>query len=106
MMPHEAMRKVLDLSAEKKLDEDLTRLLAISVGLFPVGSWITLSDGSTARVLGLASDDLTKPLVSVMINNNGEPVEPEVIDLGENPDIAIDEACKPRHSPDDPFAGF
>ncbi|MHC4662883.1 MAG: hypothetical protein ACYS8W_14475 [Planctomycetota bacterium] len=106
MMQHEAMRKVIDISGEKKLDADLARLFAINAGLYPVGSWVVLSDGSRARVLGLGSDDLTKPVVSVMFSEKGEPIEPEVMDLVENPEVAVAEACPPQQAPDDPFAGF
>ncbi len=104
--PHAAMRELIDAGKNKKLDEELVQLFAITAGLFPIGSWVSLSAGDTARVLGNTSDDLMRPVVSVLLDADNNPVERKPLDLSTDPGIEISKAVTVDAFTGEPFAGF
>jgi HD-GYP domain-containing protein (c-di-GMP phosphodiesterase class II) len=106
LTPHAAMRELIDAGKNKKLDEELAQLFAVTAGLFPIGSWVSLSTGDTARVLGNISEDLMRPVVSVLLDTNGNPVERKVVDLSADSGIEISEAVAVDAFTGEPFAGF
>lgn len=76
VMPYHAMERVLRDAGRGLFDRDAVRALLRTLSLFPIGSYVELSDGRQGRVLR-AGDDYTKPVVEAF----GAAGEGEVIDL-------------------------
>ena len=63
------------------LAADVVRAFLRAVSLFPVGSWVKLSNGETARVTAANGDDYTRPIVKVVFGPSGELTELRTVDL-------------------------
>lgn len=55
----------------RKYDEYLVNSLVSALSLFPIGSYVRLSDGSIARVVESDPDNIRFPIVRVIINSSG-----------------------------------
>ena len=95
LMPYAAMEHLLRLTNEKIIDASPMRALLNLLSLFPVGSFVTLTDGSAARVIRRNEDHYTSPIVQVIQTADGkniDPLDPDtIIDLNQS-DLAIDQA--------------
>jgi len=78
MMPYIAMECLLRQANCHQVDADVVRRLLQILSLFPVGSFVTLSDGSAARVMRPNRDDYTKPLVALVQDSSGNHLDPNV----------------------------
>ena len=96
---HRAVREIIAFGNRKKLDAQTIRALLKSISLFPVGSFVRLSDGTFGRVIG-AGQDPARPLVAVLCGEAGP-----VLDLASRPDLKISDpaAAVPAG---DPLVGF
>ena len=72
-------------------DPDVLRALVISVGLYPPGATVELSDGSLGVVVGTNGKDLVRPQVMITINKNGKKVEKSgpIIDISKNNEVFV-----------------
>ena len=84
MIGYEAMKQLLQLAQQNKVDPECVRALLKSVSLFPIGSHVMLSDKSTARVIRASGDDYTKPIVLRLTSPAGEPI------AADDPDAVLD----------------
>lgn len=84
MMPYAAMECLLQLSRRKLVDSDVVRALLNIQSLFPIGSYVALSDGQIARVLRPNSGQFSKPIVQLVQNATGKPYSLE------DPDSVLD----------------
>ncbi len=73
-MPYVAMEIVLREASVRSIDANAARGLLRALGLFPIGSYLALSDGSVARVLRRNGDRYTDPVVRLVIDQSGEQV--------------------------------
>ena len=76
MMPYAAMETLLRQAREWRVDPLVVRNLLHVLGLFPIGSHVTLSDGSVAKVLRSNGEDFTRPVVMRVQNSAGSSVDP------------------------------
>ena len=85
LMPYSAMECLLKMSQSKSVDAKVVRSLLHVLSLFPIGSFVALSDGSAARVLRSNGREYTKPIVQKLQDASGKPIFTEdnrgVIDL-------------------------
>jgi HD-GYP domain-containing protein (c-di-GMP phosphodiesterase class II) len=59
--------------------------LVISIGLYPPGAFVELSDGSSGVVVGTSGKDLVRPQVMITYDKDGKKIENvEVIDLNKS----------------------
>jgi HD-GYP domain-containing protein (c-di-GMP phosphodiesterase class II) len=87
--PFDAIRS-LSREHGDDFDRGVFRALLRSVSLFPVGSRVALSNGSTARVASINPDNFYRPEVEIVLDAAGEPVPPgHVMDLAESPFLHI-----------------
>lgn len=89
MIPYRAMETVLRLVREGKLDGQAVRALLDTLSLFPVGSWVELSDRRIARVVAATRGQHTRPVVTAMFAEEGNVVEPERIDLAAQTTLSV-----------------
>ncbi|MCH7988933.1 MAG: HD domain-containing protein, partial [Planctomycetes bacterium] len=71
VMPYAAMECLLRTASQKTLDAEVVRTLLQALSLFPVGSYITLSDNSSARVMRRHSESYMTPVVQVIQDYRG-----------------------------------
>jgi putative nucleotidyltransferase with HDIG domain len=66
-------------------DPDVLRTLIISIGLYPPGITVELSDGSLGIVVGTSEKDLVRPEVMISFDKYGKKVEDvKILDLSKN----------------------
>ncbi len=82
LAPYAAMEGLIRLARTKDLDPEVVRTFLKLMTLFPIGSYVTLDDGSIARVLRKNGEHYTLPIVQIVEDANGDPVpadRPEAI---------------------------
>jgi HD-GYP domain-containing protein (c-di-GMP phosphodiesterase class II) len=71
-LPYAAMEETLRSAAASVFWPPAVRALVKSVGLFPVGSYVKLSDGRAARVLACHPEQVDRPLVKALTDDGTE----------------------------------
>ena len=72
-LPYEVMQQMIAMTSDGKLERKYLRALVDLFGLFPVGSTVTLSDGSIARVVGADPVMVDRPIILRIDGQTGEP---------------------------------
>ncbi len=108
LLPYRAMETLLRMGSINWLDPTAIRGILRYLSLFPLGSWAELSTGEKVRVVSSNVEDYTRPVVSVVYNRKGAPVEPFRINLIKHPQIRIRTALPSQglEPEDDPLLGF
>ena len=85
LMPYAAMETLIRQAREWRVDPPVVRTLLNVLGLFPIGSYGTLSDASVAKIIRSNGEEFTRPIVVLVQDSAGAPVELDddsaVIDL-------------------------
>ena len=74
---------IAEMRRARDLDPDVVRLLVETIGLFPVGTTVRLSDGSMAIVVEPNPGDPVRPQVTVVADAPGRPVPRYLCDLAD-----------------------
>ncbi|MBL3539884.1 HD-GYP domain-containing protein [Aminivibrio sp.] len=89
MRSREAVSMILE-SSGSSFDGAIVRALLVSVGLYPVGTVVELSDYSVGVVTGVRNKDLLRPQVFLSVDPRGRrPEAPTIIDLSLGTDLFI-----------------
>ncbi len=64
-----------------KFDGDVVYAFLYAASLFPVGSWVMLSDDRIGLVIDVNRSDLAKPIVKVLFDRNFGQIDPDLVDL-------------------------
>lgn len=80
---------VLLSGAGPHYDPRIVKVFVRMLGFYPPGSLVELSDGSTAMVIRNNHEALSKPLVKIVRDAQGEFVEPQDLDLNSERQIRI-----------------
>ena len=75
LMAYAAMEYLLKMARKLKVDPAVVRCLLQLLSLFPVGSYVALSDGTIGRVMHPNPNDFTKPLILRVQDRDGRPIE-------------------------------
>ena len=101
MIGYVAMEGLLRQAQQRMVDLQVTRALLHIVSLFPVGSFVTLSDGSVAQVLQSNGSEYTKPVVLRVQDAQGLPIDRNapnaLVDLRNSRLSAIQALPDPTH---------
>ncbi|MCM8762905.1 MAG: HD domain-containing protein [Candidatus Omnitrophica bacterium] len=98
-MPFEAMERIL--ADKESFEYRLIKVLIEKIGIFPVGSWVEMSDGSIAEVIKINSASPLRPIVRKLYNAKARKIEkPEIINLAQCPDLSIKRGIKRRERGD------
>lgn len=84
MLPYYAMAKMLEDVREGLYDPGVVRALLHTISLFPIGSYVELSDGRMAKTIRANGPSYDRPIVEI-VGRTGT----EVIDLTEAPDLKV-----------------
>lgn len=83
-----AIRQVLDETRAGRFEPSATRALVETIGVFPIGTWVDLSDGRAAQVMAVNPKALDRPLVEAHhIAGAARPAE--MVNLAEAPRLRI-----------------
>lgn len=89
MRSREAVSMILE-SSGSSFDGAIVRALLVSVGLYPAGTVVELSDYSVGVVTGVRNNDLLRPQVFLSVDARGRrPEAPVIIDLSLGTDLFI-----------------
>ncbi len=96
MMRYAAMEGLIRQAKERAVDPEVVRALLRVQSLFPIGSYVALSDGSVAQVLRRNRDYYTEPIVMRIQDCEGNPLPPDdegnIIDLHEAKHLQVVQA--------------
>ncbi len=88
--PYQAMKVLLHQVSQKKYDGRVVRALLRVLSLFPIGSWVKLSNEKIARVIAANKNDYTRPVVCILSGEDKNfQASTEIIDLAKYPEIKI-----------------
>jgi putative nucleotidyltransferase with HDIG domain len=93
LLPHMAMRIVMDDGAKGMLDWDLVQAFVRTLSIFPVGSWVRLEGGELARVVRSSPEIPEKPVIAVVAD-----AQRNVLSVPVEIDLAMTEPM-PRFEP-------
>lgn len=89
LKPFDALHKVIS-TMEGLFEPSLSNTLIRSISAYPIGGYVDLSSGESARVLVPNLSYPMRPLVEVLTDRQGRPLpSPQYLDLVENPVIYI-----------------
>ncbi len=77
MMRYAAMECLIRQAKERYVDPDIVRALLKIQSLFPIGSFVTLTDGSVAQVVRRNQNFYTEPIVARVQDAQGNSVDRE-----------------------------
>ncbi len=96
MLPYSAVEKLLKDTSQGLFDSQVVRALLQAVGLFPVGSFVSLSNGCVGRVIRANLQDYTKPLIE-MWPVGRTAASATIIDLAHESRLTIVRPLASRH---------
>ncbi len=88
LMPYYAVEHLIYGVKDGQFDSSAVRALLKTISLFPIGSYIKLSDHRVARVIRANPEHFGRPVVEVWSPDKLDQAS-EVVDLSENSQIAI-----------------
>lgn len=108
VQPYQAMAELIQAAAKLRYDPRVMRAFLRLLGLFPIGSWVKLSTGEFAKVIGGNYDRYDRPQVAALfsetpaketqstedaLKQNPVPLaSPKVMNLGDATDVKIEDA--------------
>lgn len=75
--PYHGMETLLHETRDGRLDADVVRAFLDCMSLFPIGSYVRLSNGMAARVIRANGSEHTRPIV-LMLDENGNETDKEL----------------------------
>jgi hypothetical protein len=97
---YEALERVLTLR-EEQFAPHIVEALADEISVFPLDSYVQLSDGNIGRVASTNPENLLRPLVEILWNERWEPLEESrEVSLADSPDLSI---ARPLHESEVPI---
>jgi putative nucleotidyltransferase with HDIG domain len=97
--PYEALAHMY-ANQRAKYDESLLKRLIKSLGIYPPGSIVQLSTGSYATVISVNPNKPLRPYV-MLHDPLTDRLEPQIMDLREEPSININACLRPNQLPAD-----
>lgn len=75
LTPYAAAVFLLQQAKSRKVDAEIVRNMLRVTSLYPIGSFVALSDGSIARTLRANGTEFTQPVVAIVIDSSGNAVD-------------------------------
>ena len=89
-LPYKALEQLVFATAKSRYAQSALRGLLQLIGLFPVGSWIKLSNNCAARVIGNNYERYDRPVVAVLYDGKNQRLaQAEILDLRHKPELQI-----------------
>lgn len=88
--PYRGMEKLVLMCGKRQMSAEYVKGFLKCNSMFPVGSFLRLSDSRIARVVAPSETDFMRPVVSVLSDMNGKPLdECAKIPLDQHPEIHV-----------------
>jgi HD-GYP domain-containing protein (c-di-GMP phosphodiesterase class II) len=92
-MPSEKADRILGEMATRHLNREVVETLRRLAPLYPVGSWVEITEGPASlvgwRAVVTDTTDPRRPVIRVIVDPNGEPHEGQEVDLGVQPEVDV-----------------
>jgi hypothetical protein len=109
LTPHSALDKVAKMGQMNFLDANLIKSLMRYLSIYPIGSFVELGGGRVGRVVEAHPEDVTRPVISILRNEKGQPLPLKQIlqvDLMKDRGERIAKVLEPDASKFKPLDGF
>lgn len=94
-MPSREAMSVMTGAMSEHFDPEVMRVLLLSVGIYPSGSLVELSDGSVGTVVGAYGKDVMRPKVAIHMDRYGARLqEKKLVDLGTEKELFVKRALQ------------
>ena len=74
LSPQSALEKVMKMGQMNFMDASLIKNLVRYLSIYPIGTFVHLSSGKVGRVVDAHPEDVTRPVISVLRNEQGHPL--------------------------------
>lgn len=91
-IPYKAMEAIIKMTKTGLVDGEYVKALLMCTSLFPVGSYVQLSDQTVGKVVAANGTSFAKPTVSVLIDKDGNPIDKDAlyqVNLAEETEMQI-----------------
>ena len=91
MIGYKAMRQILNDNS-RRFDADILKIFIQSMGIYPVGSFVVLNDGSIGRVIENHKEIPLRPVLRILVSSSGNKLSEEkrrTVDLTEDSSLFI-----------------
>lgn len=100
MIGYQAMRQLLNDNS-RRFDSEILKVFVKSMGIYPIGSIVLLSDGSIGRVERIHSDAPLRPALQLIVDKHGRRLSGDrgrAIDLLQERSLFIARAISPKEA--------
>ncbi len=87
LLPYQAVERLLMAARQGQFDPGVVRALLYSLSLFPIGSYVQLTDGRAAQVIRTNRENFSRPVVQIVDYMGTGPAP--VIDLARDRKLAV-----------------
>ncbi|HBC86889.1 MAG TPA: hypothetical protein DCZ94_08045 [Lentisphaeria bacterium] len=92
MTPIDAMKKIRG-EMNSYFNQDIIKLFFNKLSIYPLGSFVKLSSGDTAKIIGINENFIMRPVIAIVLDTDGrEKIPPMRVNLREKPNIYIKHA--------------
>jgi HD-GYP domain-containing protein (c-di-GMP phosphodiesterase class II) len=98
MVGYQAMKNLMSDNS-RSFDPDVLKVFIQTMGIYPIGSIVLISNGALARVIEVHGDAPLRPKIHILIDGFGrifKPDEGDTIDLLTDKSLYISKAVDPR----------
>jgi len=88
LLPRDAVSLMIKES-KKEFDPALLKDLIESLSIYPVGSYVQLNSGDIGMVLTVNPQLPLRPKIRLVMNREGEDIEPREVDLTQQPNLMV-----------------
>lgn len=90
ILPYQAMEQVVHFGNRRQLDPEAIRAFLRVLCLYPIGSWVQLSDMRIGKVVAAGDTAYDRPVVHALFDADRRPLAaPEFVNLSKVPDCRV-----------------
>ncbi|MDQ7780699.1 MAG: HD-GYP domain-containing protein [Planctomycetota bacterium] len=78
-LPYQAMEQIIAMGNKRKLDPEVIRAFLRYMSLFPVGSWVQLSNGNIGKVVSANESNYDRPVVRLIYDAQKKKLVPPLL---------------------------
>jgi HD-GYP domain-containing protein (c-di-GMP phosphodiesterase class II) len=102
-----ALEQIIRWASKGNLDREAVKGLLFTLSLYPIGTFVKLSNGETGRVIAPNGAAYARPVVSITQDSAGSRLaEPSILDLEKNEDLRVVETLDEVAVDHDEMAAF
>lgn len=94
LLPYRAMEQMLNATRRGDFDPKVMRALLCTTSLFPIGSFVELTDGRICKVVRSNRENYARPVVELCLPG-GQGQGPQIVDLASEPAVEVSRCVPP-----------